>query len=97
MLAFQRVQPRLIWSPRTPDTNENLRRDQAATPVGSFGEVDKTVKFSHIKGIICFLALRKVCLDLQKKKKKVIKIEFMMSIWTNNELKMLKDNNKECK
>jgi hypothetical protein len=27
----------------------------------------------------------------------VIKIEFMMSTWTTNELKMLKDNNEECK
>ena len=82
MLAFQRVRPRLIWSPGTPDTNENLRRGQAATPVGSFGQVDKTAKFSRIKGKICFLSLHKVCLDLQKKKKKnktVIKIEFMMS------------------
>jgi len=69
VLAFQQVRPRLIWSHRTPDTNENLRRGQAATPVGSFGEVDKMVKFSRIKGRICFLALHKACLDLQKIKK----------------------------
>ena len=48
-----------------------MRRGQAATPVGSFGQVEKTTKFSHIKGLICFLALRKVCLDLQKKKNKL--------------------------
>jgi hypothetical protein len=66
VLAFQRIRPRLIWSPRTPDTNKKLRRGQAATPVGRFGQVDKTAKFSHIKGRICFLALHKVCLDLQK-------------------------------
>jgi len=67
VLAFQRVQPHLIWSLETPDTNENLRRGQAATLIGSFGQVNKTVKFSRIKGRICFLALRKVCLDLQIK------------------------------
>jgi hypothetical protein len=27
----------------------------------------------------------------------MIKIEFMISTWTTNELKMLKNNNKECK
>ena len=27
----------------------------------------------------------------------MIKIEFMMSTWTTNELNMLKDNNEECK
>jgi hypothetical protein len=70
VLAFQQVQPRLIWSPRTLYTNENLRRGQAATPVGSFGQVDKTVKFSRIKGRICFLALHKMCFDLKKKKRK---------------------------
>ena len=46
--------------------NKNPRRGQVATPVGRFGQVDKTTKFSHIKGRICFLALHKVCLDLQK-------------------------------
>jgi len=51
------------------DTNKNLMRGQAATLVGSFGQVDKTVKFSRIKGRICFLALCKVCLDLKKKKR----------------------------
>jgi len=71
VLAFQRVRFRLIWSLGTPDTNENLRRGQAATLVGSFGQVNKTVKFNRIKGRIYFLALRKVCLDLQKKKNKL--------------------------
>jgi hypothetical protein len=47
-----------------------MRRGQAATPVGSFGQVDKTAKFSRIKGRICFLTLHKVCLDLKKKGKK---------------------------
>ena len=55
-----------MWSSITPDADKNFRRGQAVTPVGRFGQVDRIAKFSHIKGRICFLALHKVCLDLQK-------------------------------
>jgi len=59
--TFQQIQSRLIWSSRTPNTNEYLMGGQAVTLVGRLGQVNKMVKFSHIKGGIHFLALRKVC------------------------------------
>ena len=34
---------------------------QAVTPASRFDQVNKTTKFSHIKGRIHFLALHKMC------------------------------------
>ena len=45
MLAFQRVQPRLIWSYETPDMGKNLRRGQVVICIDSFGQIEKIAKY----------------------------------------------------
>jgi hypothetical protein len=43
MLAFQQIQPRLIWSFRTPDIGKYMRRGRAAAFVGRFRKLEKQV------------------------------------------------------
>jgi hypothetical protein len=61
VLAFQKIQPHLIWSPITLDMNKIMKKGWAVIPTDWFSQVDKMTKFSHIKGKLFFSPFYKVC------------------------------------
>jgi len=50
MLAFQRIQPRLIWSSKALGIGKYMRKGQVAAPANRFNEIDKMGKFSYDRG-----------------------------------------------
>jgi hypothetical protein len=70
MLTFQRVRPSSIWSSRALDIGKHLRGCRVVTPAGRFGQVNKMVKFNHVKNIIYSPLVKCVaaCPDLKKNK-----------------------------
>jgi hypothetical protein len=59
MLAFQRVQPRLIWSFITPGIDKYMRRGRAVTSADRLGKLTKQENLVMLGAESSFFPLRK--------------------------------------